>query len=210
MRFDAATLRTAADLLDIPNDSCFEGFASALQDIAAGAEHPLAAAARTSATVFAKLKNAPPVETEILALWLSDLVLAKQLGWDAPVPLLATAIAHPSVRRGSAGKRPRPGDPDWADALVRAYALATREAYALAVELTRRSQSLLASAPKLRAKGAGRVVDLLLSDDAVSPARAAKSARLSNRAARRLFDRLIELGAVRELSGRPNFRLYGL
>jgi hypothetical protein len=62
----------------------------------------------------------------------------------------------------------------------------------------------------LRAKGAGRVIELLLSDDAVSPARAAKAARLSDRAARRLFDRLIELGAAGELSGRPNFRLYGL
>jgi hypothetical protein len=80
----------------------------------------------------------------------------------------------------------------------------------LAGELSRRSQSLLAAQPKLRAKGAGRVVELLLDDDAVSPARAAKSARLSDRAARRLFDRLIELGAARELSGRPNFRLYGL
>ena len=72
------------------------------------------------------------------------------------------------------------------------------------------ARSSLAAQPKLRAKGAGRVVELLLGDDAVSPARAAKLARLSDRAARRLFDRLIELGAVRELSGRPNFRLYGL
>jgi hypothetical protein len=68
----------------------------------------------------------------------------------------------------------------------------------------------LAAQPKLRAKGATRVVELLLGDDAVSPAHAAKLSRLSDRAARRLFDRLIEFGAVRELSGRPSFRLYGL
>jgi Fic family protein len=90
------------------------------------------------------------------------------------------------------------------------YALAARDAFAVAGELSRRSRSLLAAQPKLRAKGAGRVIEHLLDDDAVSPARAAKLARLSDRAARRLFDRLVELGAVRELSGRPNFRLYGL
>ncbi|HEY8137858.1 MAG TPA: DUF1403 family protein, partial [Methylocystis sp.] len=147
---------------------------------------------------------------EIFALWVSDLALARRLGWDAPVPLLATAIAHASPRRGPSGKRPRPGDADWVDAAAGAYAIAAQEAYALAMELTRRSQSLLTAAPKLRAKGAGRVFELLLADDALSPARAAKSARLSDRAARRLFDRLVELGAARELSGRPNFRLYGL
>jgi hypothetical protein len=87
---------------------------------------------------------------------------------------------------------------------------AAQDAFVLAGELSRRSQALLVVRPKLRAKGAGRVVELLLGDDAVSPARAAKAARLSDRAARRLFDRLIELGAARELSGRSNFRLYGL
>ncbi len=210
LRLDASTLRTAAQLVGLPDGPNFDGLAEAMRNIASNAEHPLAAAAGVSAAAMKLLTGAPLVDAEIFALWLADLALATRLGWAAPVPLLATAIAHPSLRRGPAGKRPRPGDPDWADALVRAYALAAREAYALAVELTRRSQSLLASAPKLRAEGAGRVVELLLSDDAVSPARAAKTARLSDRAARRLFDRLIELGAARELSGRPNFRLYGL
>ena len=147
---------------------------------------------------------------EIWAFWLSDLMLAHRLGWESPLPMLATVIAHPSLRRGAAGRRPRPGEPGWAQAVACSYALAASEAFALAAELSRRSEKLLAIAPKLRAKGAGRVIELLLSDDVISPARAAKLARLSDRAARRLFDRLIELGAVRELSGRPNFRLYGL
>ena len=210
MRLDAPSLRTAAALLDLSDGSNFEGFADALRDIVAGSEHPLAAAAGASVATMNFLPDAPPVDAEIFALWAADLALARRLGWDAPVPLLATAIAHASLRRGAGGKRPRPGDPDWADAVARAYAMAASEAFALAGELSRRSRALLAVQPKLRAKGAGRVVELLLDDDAVFPAGAAKVARLSDRAARRLFDRLNELGAVRELSGRPNFRLYGL
>jgi len=62
----------------------------------------------------------------------------------------------------------------------------------------------------LRAKRASRVVELLLAEDCVAPSRAAKIAGLSDRGARRLFDRLVDLGAVREMSGRPSFRLYGL
>lgn len=88
--------------------------------------------------------------------------------------------------------------------------VAAQEVYALAGELSRRAERLLRVAPKLRARGAPRVVDLLLSDDCVSASRASKAAGLSDRAARRLFDRLIALGAVHELSGRGNFRLYGL
>jgi hypothetical protein len=203
-------LRTAADLLDLSDGANFEGFAGALREVVAGAGHPLAAAAAAGAAAMELFRDAPRVDAEIFALWLSDLALARRLGWDAPVPLLATTIAHASSRRGPSGKRPRPSDADWVHAVAGAYAMAAREAFALAGELSRRSRALLAAQPKLRAKGAGRVIELLLSDDAVSPARAAKLARLSDRAARRLFDRLIELGAARELSGRSNFRLYGL
>ncbi|MGA3064780.1 MAG: DUF1403 family protein, partial [Methylocystis sp.] len=201
-RLDAATLRIAADLVGLTDAISFDGLAAASRDIVAGAEHPLAAAAGASAAAMKLFSDMPPLDAEIFALWLSDLTLAQRLRWDAPVPLLATAIVHASLRRGPSGKRPRPADTDWVDAAAGAYAMAAGEACALASELARAGEKLLAAQPKLRAKGAGRVVELLLSDDAVSPARAAKLARLSDRAARRLFDRLIELGAARELSGR--------
>ena len=65
---------------------------------------------------------------------------------------------------------------------------------------------LRAVAPKLRAKGAGKAVEMFLARDALVPA----ALPLSDRAARRLCDRLVDLGAVRELTGRATFRLYGV
>ncbi|TIS33504.1 MAG: DUF1403 family protein, partial [Mesorhizobium sp.] len=82
------------------------------------------------------------------------------------------------------------------------------EACRLAAELSRRSEKLLAVAPKLRSKGAGDVVFLLLNEDAVAGSLTTKN--LSRFAARRLFERLQQLEAVRELSGRASFRLFGL
>jgi hypothetical protein len=60
----------------------------------------------------------------------------------------------------------------------------------------------------LRAKGAGAVIETLLDEDAVRPS--ARRGAMSDRGLRRLFDRLVALGGVRELTGRATFRLYGL
>jgi hypothetical protein len=66
---------------------------------------------------------------------------------------------------------------------------------------------LIAVAPKLRGRDAARRVEILLTEDAQA---ATAGARATDRSSRRLFDRLVAIGAARELTGRPTFRLYGL
>ena len=145
--------------------------------------------------------------------WLADALLAQRLGWAHAVPLLgAEAALGTSARpRRSAASSVATGidtDPEGAKNLLAAQARAALRAIDLSAELERRAERLLAVAPKLRAKAADTVVEKLLSDDAIVASE--KIAGMSDRGLRRLFDRLLELGAVRELSGRPTFRIYGL
>jgi Protein of unknown function (DUF1403) len=205
---DAGRLATAAGLLDLalpdPN-----GLASSLKDCA-GDGDPVSAAGKSAALVFSAFPDAPAAEAEILALWLFDLALAIRLRWLRPLPLIATKVLDPALRPRDGGRRPRPGELGWASTAAEAIALAAASALDLAADLSRRAEVLLAVATKLRAKPAAKIVDLLLTEDCVSPAEAARTAPMTGRAARRLFDRLLALGAAREFSGRPTFRLYGL
>jgi len=150
-------------------------------------------------------------DAELLAFWLADAVLAARLRWGsagAPaVPLLAGPLLHSSLKTGE-GRRPRPGDADWPRLCCLAYARAAAAGCDLGADLSRRAEKLNSVAPKLRAKGAGAVVTALLDDDALAPA--ARLGGMSDRGMRRLCDRLVTLGAARELTGRPTFRLYGL
>jgi hypothetical protein len=171
---------------------------------------PVSAAAKAAATVFSHFPDAPAALPEILALWAFDMVIAIRLRWPRPLPLIATKILDPTLRSPGGGRRPRPGDLAWPNAAAGAIALAAASALDLAADLDRRAKTLIAVAPSLRAKPAAKIVDLLLSQDCVSPAQAARHAPMTGRAARRLFDRLVALGAAREFSGRPTFRLYGL
>lgn len=133
------------------------------------------------------------------ALLLADATLAQALGWTHVLPLLAIGLKRGELRM--TGKDLRLA---CHRALVASGAEATREA----IDLTRRAERLRAIAPKLRAKGAEAAVALFLARDAVAPT--ALTSLRSNRAARRFCDRLVELGAVHELTGRDTFRLYGI
>ena len=137
---------------------------------------------------------------------MARLARAIRLTRPLPVPLLAAALLHPSLR--SAERRPHPANPGWTQACCAAYALAAAQACDLHAELGRRATKLLATVPQLRAKGADAIAETLLAEDAVAPSGSAGA--MSACARRRLFDRLVSLGAVSELTGRATSRLYGL
>ncbi|UWR39590.1 DUF1403 family protein [Sulfitobacter sp. W074] len=141
------------------------------------------------------LTDAP--RDELSALILTDAALAQALGWDYLVPLLAQGLNLTDF-----GKR---GE-DLRLACHRAVASSAAEAVRFSADLARRTAHLRAVVPKLRAKAAKEAVEIFLTRDAVTPS----ALPLPNRAARRLCDRLIDLGAVRELTGRETFRLYGV
>ncbi len=169
---------------------------------------PVATAATIAAAVMAQVTPAQRLDGEVLGLMLADIALATRLGWPAPIPLLSSVILDPALKRGPERRRPRPGGLDWSIACHAAYARAAAQAHARALDLARRADRLLMLAPKVRTKGGATALDTLLAEDAV--AAATLTGLGSDRAARRFLDRLLTLGAIRELTGRSSFRLYGL
>lgn len=164
---------------------------------AAGAA-PVGKAARV---IEAVLADSPHGETA--ALILADAVLARSLGGSHVLPLLSLALTARDLRlRGD----------DLRLACHRAALRGVGQALPIAGDLVRAAARLRAVVPKLRAKGAARAVDMFLSRDALAPVALARAIpdSLSDRAARRLCERLVELGALRELTGRDTFRLYGV
>lgn len=133
-----------------------------------------------------------------LALWLADAALARALGQDRPVPLLAAHLPRAAFRlTGEA----------WVAACAAAWGRGAVAAFDLHLDLSRRADALRAAPLRRPGKDTAAIIMALLTEDA-TPAQAGKEA--SDRAARRLFDRLTSLGLVRELTGRATFRLYGL
>ncbi len=140
---------------------------------------------------------------EAAALVLADAVLSLALGRDHLLPLLGPVMTARDLRlRGD----------DLRLACHRSAARGVGQALSMAGDMARAAARLRAAVPNLRAKGAARAVELFLSQDVFPPVALARAMPeiLSERAARRLCERLVDLGVLRELTGRDTFRLYGV
>ncbi|WP_417728436.1 DUF1403 family protein [Roseovarius sp.] len=147
---------------------------------------------------------------ERTACLLSDVVLAWALNWKQVLSVTAQRLTKAVLRDLTV-------EGQGADLAVEVRILeAIEESIRVARDLARRAEALRAVAPKLRAKGSDAAVELFLTEDAVAPASMLSqrirgtSISMTDRAARRFCDRLVELGVARELTGRPTFRLYGI
>lgn len=163
---------------------------------------PVAEAAKRLGQVIDKYPN-----EEAVAFLMADITLSKRLRWTQDFPFFAHYLKKKQLQNE-------------ADLLLLdchlAIAKIAEKIIRAAHDLAQRAEKLNAIAPKLRAKGSDQAVELFLSELAVSPSGMlypkikGSNVSMTQRSANRLCDRLVDLGVVRELTGRSTFRLYGV
>jgi hypothetical protein len=192
-----------AELLSIRSDTD----PSSIADLADAAFQSARAAPLSIADLVSAIMALRP-DAEVLALALADIVLARNLKWAKPVPLLLPVRFGAAFRTIGGRGRVRPGEPAYPKAICLAVVSSAEAALQSAADIDRRAARLMAAVPKVRTKGGDAVIQKLLNEDAL-PA-SAPGCNLSRWAATRLFERLASFEAVREVSGRSSSRMYGL
>ncbi|WP_119309740.1 DUF1403 family protein [Cohaesibacter haloalkalitolerans] len=197
------TLRRLADAFGVPWDDALARFVTLFDDALQVRKAVPFAVADLLASAMALRPDA-----ECLAWLLGDWLIASRLGWHSPVPLLVTERYAKAFRLPADSRRVQPGETAFQRAVCLSLIHAADHALQSARPIARRADCLVAMAPKLRTRGAEPVIKALLDDDALLAS--APGFHLSRWASRRLFQRLLDLGAIRELSGRASFKIYGL
>lgn len=192
-----------AELLSIRSETDL----SSIADLADAAIQSARAAPLALADLVSAIMALRP-DAEVLALALADIVLARKLKWVRPVPLLLPVRFGSAFRSIGGRGRVRPGEQTYPKAICLAVVSGVEAALQSAADIDRRAVRLMAAVPKVRTKGGDAVIQKLLNEDAL-PA-SAPGCNLSRWAATRLFERLESFEAVREVSGRSSFRMYGL
>ena len=148
---------------------------------------------------------------EVIALLEADLDIARRLSWPNVILLHLPVIFDPMLRQGGEARRPRADESEWPGLRDAVLARAAIGMHSRAVETERRAENLAKAAAALRTRHGENGLARILGDESVAPWRMLGENGLgSDRAARRFCETLHAMGALRLLTLRPSFRLYGL
>jgi hypothetical protein len=141
------------------------------------------------------------------ALMAAEQTLACALHWPRVFPVITPGLVRADLKTTG---------PAMEAVIARAIATQAPKILQAALDLGRRAERLRTIAARLRSRGSEAALALFFTKDALAPTLSlsplvrGSAVRMSDRAARRLCERLVELGGLRELTGRASLRLYGL